>query len=256
MTSAQHPRDPHGPSEPRARETPTPAARSGDTHVPDRDEPPRYGIRREPSEEPVGARTTPPGARQPRESGDVRAASPQATRRMGRGLSFTAILLGVLVGLGLLAGGSWLGWVVGGLLVLVGLGGYVLVQTRALPAFRDPHEPPRRAWSKLWLIPAVLLVLGLGCFATAFVVPSWLGPVVDPDLLDDYVLAFVVGGMTLVVGAGLGFGLVAVARLTRPDDDDSPLRPTDYAQRVRERDRRENTGGHYDSDWITRDPRD
>ena len=60
--------------------------------------------------------------------------------------------------------------------------------------------------------------------------------------------------MTMVVGAGLGFGLVATARFTRPDDDDSPLRPTDYADRLRERER--GTGGtHYDSDWIKRDPR-
>ena len=129
-----------------------------------------------------------------------------------------------------------------------------MVQTRALPVFRSPHEPARGSWSKLWLIPAALLVPGLVCFAVAFVVPSWLGPTVPADLLDDYVLAFVVGGMTMVVGAGLGFGLVATARFTRPDDDDSPLRPTDYAERLRERER-EDGGDYYDSDWIRRDPR-
>ncbi|WHF21974.1 hypothetical protein QJS66_17650 [Kocuria rhizophila] len=66
----------------------------------------------------------------------------------------------------------------------------------------------------------------------AFVVPSWLGPSVPADLLDKLVLALVVGGMTMVVGAGLGLGLVATTR-SPADDDDSPLRPTDYADRLR-----------------------
>ena len=173
---------------------------------------------------------------------------------MGRGLSFTVIMLGLLAGLALVAMDLWFGWVLGAILVVLGVLGYALVQTRALPVFQDPGEPERRSWSKLWLIPAVLLVPGFACLGMAFVVPSWLGPSVPADLLDDYVLAFIVGGMTMVVGAGLGFGLVATARFTRPDDDDSPLRPTDYADRLRERER--GTGGtHYDSDWIKRDPR-
>ena len=173
---------------------------------------------------------------------------------MGRGLSFTVVLLGLLVGLGLIAQGVWLGWVIGAVLTVAGVAGYALVQTRALPVFRGPGTPERRSWSKLWLIPTALLVPGLACVGVAFVVPSWLGPSVPPELLDDYVLAFIVGGMTMVVGSGLGFGLVATARFTRPDHDDSPLRPTDYAQRLRERDRAEGPT-HYDSDWIRRDPR-
>lgn len=185
---------------------------------------------------------------------EARTTSTRAARRMGRGLSFTVIMLGLLAGLALVAMDLWFGWVVGAILVVLGVLGYALVQTRALPVFQDPGEPERRSWSKLWLIPAVLLVPGFACLGMAFVVPSWLGPSVPADLLDDYVLAFIVGGMTMVVGAGLGFGLVATARFTRPDDDDSPLRPTDYADRLRERER--GTGDtHYDSDWIKRDPR-
>lgn len=173
---------------------------------------------------------------------------------MGRGLSFTVIMLGVLAGLALVAMDVWFGWVVGTVLVVLGALGYALVQTRALPVLQEPGEPERRSWSKLWLIPAVLLLPGFACLGMAFVVPSWLGPTVPADLLDDYVLAFIVGGMTMIVGAGLGFGLVATARFTRPDDDDSPLRPTDYAERLRERERPEG-GDYYDSDWIRRDPR-
>ena len=76
-----------------------------------------------------------------------------------------------------------------------------------------------------------------------------------PDLVDDYVLVFLVAGMTLAVGAVLGFGMVAAALLTTPDPDDSPLRPTDYAQRMRSR--AGNRGrSFYDSDWVRRGPSD
>ena len=193
-----------------------------------------------------------PGGVRPAPSPQERTATTRAARRMGRGLSFTVILLGLLAGLGLVAADVGFGWVLGAVLVVLGVLGYAVVQTGALPVFQDPGEPARRSWSKLWLIPAALLVPGLVCLGMAFVVPSWLGPRVPADLLDDYVLAFVVGGMTMVVGAGLGFGLVATARFTRPDDDDSPLRPTDYAERLRER---EDGDDYYDSDWIRRDHR-
>ena len=291
MTSAQHPRDEHDPSDSPSQDAPSRGgARSP---VPAPRERPTYGIRTtgpgdaqgpggpqgsadRDTQSASGGTTAPgsaaspgsptaapstgsPSAATPRlaasPSAEARAASSRAARRMGRGLSFTVVLLGLLVGLGLIAQGAWLGWVIGVVLTVAGVAGYALVQTRALPIFRDPTQPVRRAWSKLWLIPAALLLLGLGCIATAFVVPSWLGPSVPADLLDDYILAFIVGGMTMIVGAGLGFGLVATSRLTRPDDDDSPLRPTDYAERLRDRDRRDE-GNYYDSDWIRHDPRD
>lgn len=291
MTSAQHPRDEHDPSDSPSQDAPSRGgARSP---VPAPRERPTYGIRTtgpgdaqgpggpqgsadRDTQSASGGTTAPgsaaspgsptaapstgsPSAATPRlaasPSAEARAASSRAARRMGRGLSFTVVLLGLLVGLGLIAQGAWLGWAIGAVLTVAGVAGYALVQTRALPIFRDPTQPVRRAWSKLWLIPAALLLLGLGCIATAFVVPSWLGPSVPADLLDDYILAFIVGGMTMIVGAGLGFGLVATSRLTRPDDDDSPLRPTDYAERLRDRDRRDE-GNYYDSDWIRHDPRD
>lgn len=174
---------------------------------------------------------------------------------MGRGLSFTVILLGVLVGLGLTATGVAHGWIVGLVLALLGIAGYACVQLQVLPALRDPDAVPVRSWSKLWFIPAVMLLLGLGCVAVSFLVTPALEETVAPDLVDDYVLVFLVAGMTLLVGAGLGFGIVATAVLTQPDPDDSPLRPTDYAQRTRSRERgRPRT--YYDSDWIRHGPRD
>ncbi|RKQ34870.1 hypothetical protein [Kocuria tytonis] len=272
MNPVQHPRGEHDSSDHHSQDTPR-GDRAPEGHAPGgsrSDTPPRYGIRTG-SAAPgdaarSGAPTTSP-AEPPRDghrpgpagtdarSPEARTAATRAARRMGRGLSFTVVMMGFLVGLALVAMDLPVGWVIGAALVLLGVLGFATVQTRALPVFQDPEEPQRRPWSKLWLIPAALLLLGLGCLGTAFVVPAWLGPSVPADLLDDYVLAFIVGGMTMVVGAGLGFGLVATSRFTRPDDDDSPLRPTDYAERVGRRERRD-AEGYYDSDWIRRDPRD
>lgn len=211
---------------------------------------PQYGVRI-----PESAHQGPPSA-QRRPAPEERSVSPKAARRMGRGLSFTVILLGALVGLGLMAIGVSEGWIVGLTLTLLGVVGYVMVQFQIIPLFRDPHAVALRRHSKLWLIPGFLLALGLATVGASFLVEPLMGDAIQEGLLDDYILAFIVAGMTMVVGAGLGFGLVAAAMLTHPDDDDSPLRPTDYAERLRERDRGERGGrsDYYDSDWIRRGP--
>ncbi len=175
-------------------------------------------------------------------------ASPRAIRRMARGLSFTLIMLGVLLGAGLAAQGAAWGWAVGALLALPGAAGFVAVQAQLHPALRDPAAPPLRSRSRWWLVPAALLALGLLPLAGVFVVEPALAGTARAGRVDEYVSVLVVSGMTLVVSAGLGFGLVAMATFTPPDDDDSPLRPTGYAERLRRGDPRE----HYDSDWIRR----
>lgn len=175
-------------------------------------------------------------------------ASPRATRRMARGLSFTLVMLGVLLGAGLAALGVPWGWAAGTLLAAPGAVGFVAVQAQLHPALRDPSAPPLRSRSRLWLIPAALLLLGCVPLAGVFAVEPVLGGTARAELVDDYVGVLVVCGMCLVVAAGLGFGLVAMASFTLPDDDDSPLRPTGYAHRLQRPDPRE----HYDPEWIRR----
>lgn len=179
-------------------------------------------------------------------------ASPRAARRMARGLSFTLVMLGLLLGGGLTAVGHAWGWAVGALLVLPGLAGFVLVQAQLHPALRDASVPPLRSRSKLWLIPSALLLLGLLPLAGVFAVQPLLAGTTGAHLADEYVSVLVVSGMTLVVAAGLGFGLVAMASFTPADDDDSPLRPTGYAERLRRP--VHDPGDHYDSEWIHRRP--
>lgn len=175
--------------------------------------------------------------------------SPRAARRIARGLSFTLVLLGVLVGAGTTALGHPWGWTAGALLTVPGVAGLLGVQARLHPALRDSAAPPPP--SRLWLIPSALLLLGLAPLAAVFAVEPVLAGTARTELVDEYVGVLVVSGMTLVVAAGLGFGLVAMASFTRPDDDDSPLRPTGYAERLR---RREDPRDHYDPEWIHRRP--
>lgn len=202
---------------------------------------PEYGQRLPPQHAPSGP--APRGARGP-------AATPRAARRMARGLSFTLVMLGLLIGGGLTALGSAWGWVAGALLLLPGLVGFVVVQAQLHPALRDASVPPLRSRSRLWLVPSALLLLGALLLAGALGAQPLLAGTSRAHLVEEYVSVLVVSGMTLVVAAGLGFGLVAMASFTPVDDDDSPLRPTGYAERLRRP--VHGPGDHYDSEWIHR----
>lgn len=200
---------------------------------------PEFGQRLPPDH--VPPRTAPHAAHRP-------ATSPRAARRMARGLSFTLVMLGLLIGGGLAALGSAWGWAIGALLVLPGLVGFAVVQAQLHPALRDASVPPLRSRSRLWLVPAGLLVLGALLLAGALGAQPLLAGTDRAHQVEEYVSVLVVSGMTLVVAAGLGFGLVAMASFTPVDDDDSPLRPTGYAERLRRPAR--GPVDHYDSEWI------
>lgn len=200
------------------------------------DQEPQYGQHRLPAEVPAR-----PGPVVP----------PHAARRMVRGLSFTLVLLGVLLGTGLTAPDRPWAWAAGSVLVLPGLAGLAGVQTRRHPALRDPDlgDPsaaPQRSRPTLWLVPWSLLLLGAVPLAGTFAVGPALAGTPRAGLVGEYVGVLVVSGMVLVVAAAIGFALVATVHLTVPDDDDSPLRPTGYAGH--------SSGGTpgrlYDSEWI------
>lgn len=178
-------------------------------------------------------------------------APPRAARRMARGLSFTLVLLGLLLTTGLTALGVDRAWAAGILPVLCGAAGFVAVQAQLHPSLRDPSAAPLRHRSKLWLVPSALLLLGAAALGGALTVEPALGGTPRADQVAEWVSVLVVSGMTLVTASALGFGLVAMASLTPRDDDDSPLRPTGYAEQARQRRR---GGDHYDSTWIHRRP--
>ncbi len=180
-----------------------------------------------------------------------RTTSPRAARRMVRGLSFTLVLLGLLLGAGLAAAGAGR-WAAAGLpLVLAGAAGFTAVQAQLHPALRDPGTAPLRSRSKLWLIPAALLATGAACLAAVFAVGPAPAGTPEGALAEQWVSVLVVSGATLVVAAGLGAGLVATTSFTRPDDDDSPLRPTGYAEALRRRPAA-SAAELYDPGWVSR----
>lgn len=174
---------------------------------------------------------------------------PRAARRMARGISFTLVMLGLLLAMGLTAVGLDGGWAAGIPLVLLGVAGFVAVQAQLHPALRDPSAAPLHHRSKLWLAPAALLLLGLASVCGSLAVAPALEGTGRADQVAEWVSVLVVSGMTLVVASALGFGLVAMAALTPRDDDDSPLRPTGYAAQLRHG---RSPRGYYDSEWIRR----
>ena len=204
---------------------------------------PEFGQRLTPEQ---GAGRTPPPAA-PRAP-----VSPRAARRMARGISFTLVMLGLLLAMGLTAVGLAWGWAAGIPPVLLGVAGFVAVQAQLHPALRDPSAAPLHHRSKLWLVPTALLVLGLASVGGTFAVAPALEGTARADQVAEWVSVLVVSGMTLVVASALGFGLVAMAALTPRDDDDSPLRPTGYAAQLRHG---RSPRGYYDSEWIRRPAR-
>lgn len=173
-----------------------------------------------------------------------------ARRRAVRGLSFALVLLGILLASGMAAMGHPFLGAVGVLPALVGLSGFMAVHLgipRPLRPTPNPPPHPGRAW---WWLPVTLLAMGLAAILGAFVADASA-----PATGSSWTMFWLVAGATLLTAAGLGFGLVAVSRLSVTDDDDAPLRRVDWSQEYPRRyaDSPRHPGGFYDSSWITRD---
>lgn len=201
-----------------------------------------------PEDRPRYGQRDPHPALAPRASGTLGSGSgfdrPRALRRMGYGLSFAALLLGILVVFGLLATGS-AGWSVLGVApILLGLAGLVAVRWRLLGSLRDPGGRVRRPGARLLWLPVLLALLGIA----ALVVSYWAPHLVHGSevLVRNHVVLWTEIGLVLLLAASLSAGLIALSHWTVPDEDESILRRTDYAERHRQR----GGGDFYDSDWL------
>ncbi|OMH34327.1 hypothetical protein [Tersicoccus sp. Bi-70] len=174
-----------------------------------------------------------------------------AYRRMGRGLSFSAIVLGLLLGTGgLTATGPArvVLLVVAALLAVTGVVGYVLVNTGRLPRHAGPSEPSRvRAVvsTRPGRIAIVLAVLGLILLGASAV----MVPLVDNTPAEatgtSLVLACLMSALALFIAAAIA---VTVAVLSEGRDDE----PGDDDGGPGRRGPRRGGPMTYDSDWITR----
>ena len=180
--------------------------------------------------------------------------SATARVRMLTGLSFTVLLLGLLAALTpLILGHLW--WALPGLAVAV-LALVVLLLTRRRyfrwlrPDGEAPLPRPTSRW--LWLPHLMTLVGVLAAVAGSTVVPEIYADAED-TLRRNYVLLWQESGMFLVLLGALAYGLITLSLYTAEDLDESIIRPTDYAEKQREKDR---TRGRrdddfYDSNWLS-----
>lgn len=216
---------------------------------PDRPAHPRggsWGRMREPEDPAPSGGTAPETGPRPLGTREIR-----ARRRVVRGISMALVSLGILLAASLSMTGSTLLGALGLLPALLGAAGFLAVSLGVPASLRLPRQ--RRGGRALWLIPGAILAL-----AVAFLAAAFLSDATSPETGSPWTIVWLVSAATLVTFAGLGFGLVAAARLTVPDDDDQPLHRVDWAeeypQRYAEgRDRGRTDPDHYDSSWIRGD---
>lgn len=180
--------------------------------------------------------------------------SAAARVRMLTGLSFTGLLIGLLVAFTpLFLGHLW--WSLPGLVLAV-LALVVLLLTRRRyfrwlrPDGERPLPRPKSRW--LWL-PHILTGVGLlTAVAGSTVVPEIYAEV-EGTMRRNYILLWQESGMFLILIGALAYGLIALSLYTQDDTDERVIRPTNYAEKQREKDkaRGRRDDDFYDSDWLS-----
>ncbi|MEH0108670.1 hypothetical protein V6N00_02935 [Tersicoccus sp. MR15.9] len=174
-----------------------------------------------------------------------------AYRRMARGLSFSALVLGLLLGTGGLTVGGTAGVVlvvVAALLAVVGVTGYVLVNTGRLPRHAGPSEPSRARTvlrTRPGRIAVVLAVLGLLLLVASTLMVPLAQATGAQETGTSLVLACLMFALALFIAAAIA---VTVAVLSEGRDDE----PGDGGFGGHGPHRGPRTPVSYDSDWITR----
>ena len=172
--------------------------------------------------------------------------------RMLTGISFSLLLLGLLLALVPLTL-SYPQWSLPGLaLAALALISLLLTRRRYFSWLRpDGQMPlPRSTSRRLWL-PHFLTAVGLlTAVAGSTAVPKIYAET-EETLRRNYVLLWQESGMFLVLVGALTYGLVALSLYTAEDTDESILRPTDYAEKQRQKDRGRKNEDFYDSSWLS-----
>lgn len=180
--------------------------------------------------------------------------SAQARVRMLTGLSFTLLLVGLLASSPALTTGV-LWWGLPGLvLTALALLLLVLVRRRYFAWLRPDGEAPLpRAKSRwFWLAHSLFLAGLLAAVWGSVGVPA-LNAELDDNLRRNYVMLWQESGMFLILLSALAYGLVALSAYSTEDTDESIIRPTDFAEKLEEKDRARGRrpDSFYDSDWLS-----
>ncbi|GGC80145.1 hypothetical protein GCM10011512_03550 [Tersicoccus solisilvae] len=176
-----------------------------------------------------------------------------AYRRMARGLSFSALVLGLLLGTGgLTATGPAriVLLVLAGLLVAAGVSGYVLVNTGRLPRHAGVSEPSRVRTvlgTTAGRVAVVLAVVGLLLLVASTVVVPLVEDTPAENAGTSLVLACLMSALALFIAAAIA---VTVAVLSEGRDDEPG--PDQHGGATPGATRRGGGPVGYRSDWITR----
>lgn len=119
---------------------------------------------------------------------------------------------------------------------------------------RKPRKPPSRWFSFPHTLTGLALITALASFT---VVPAVYSDV-SPELRRNYVIMWAELAFFFLLFAALLYGIFTLARFTDHDDedDDRLVRPTDYAERLYEKDiartqKNLPDSGFYDSSWVS-----
>lgn len=178
----------------------------------------------------------------------------RARVRMATGLSFTLVLVGILLTLALAA--SQLPLLAGASVVIAGLGlfGLVAVRRRLFAWLRVPGSPPptRNKKARWFWLPHTIVIISVLCMVASFAVVPQFVTHLDELHQRAWSIFFAELGFFGLLVAALMYGLIALAAYSKHDDDERIMRPTDYAEQMLEKDLRKRSGDDfYDSDWIT-----
>ncbi|WP_237202820.1 hypothetical protein [Rothia endophytica] len=126
------------------------------------------------------------------------------------------------------------------------------------PAWQRPTQKPKKPLSRWFWFPHALTALALITALASFTVVPAVYSDISPELRRNYVIMWAELAFFFLLFAALLYGIFALARFTDHDDedDDRLVRPTDYAERLYEKDiaraqKNLPDSGFYDSSWVS-----
>lgn len=126
------------------------------------------------------------------------------------------------------------------------------------PVGQRSARKPRKPLSRWFSFPHTLTGLALITALASFTVVPAVYSDVSPELRRNYVIMWAELAFFFLLFAALLYGIFTLARFTDHDDedDDRLVRPTDYAERLYEKDiartqKNLPDSGFYDSSWVS-----
>lgn len=181
-----------------------------------------------------------------------------ARARMATGLSFTLILVSLLLTLMMVIMQVYAAAVLCAIPAALGAGMVYAARRRLFAFFRLPGQDPlpKNKKARWFIVPHLFAATGTACTLASFLLVPRIYSHLDPLYIRSYVIMWAELGLFFLLLAALFYGVFALAVYTPHDDDERLVRPTDYAEKLAEKDiaraqKNRQDGDYYDSSWIT-----